>query len=352
MSDGGSYADSRIKGGVREAIGESEAFLYFQEQLSLAAKVDRPILIIGERGTGKELAAARLHYLSPRWREPLMALNCAALSPNLIESELFGYEAGAFTGAVGRRKGRFESADGGTLFLDEIGAIPREVQAKILRTVEYQTFERVGGSSSIQVDVRIIGATNADLPAMAEKGDFQRDLLDRLSFEVLHAPPLRDRSGDIPLLSAHFAAKMAHELGRTGIPEFTIQAMERLESYPWPGNVRELKNVVERAVYKSETNVVSDIVFNPFPVNLYKYGTVESGFRKDAPSSEKSDGVEYEEISFDIPFHKQAADFELKFIEAALKKAKYNQKTAAELMGLTYNQFRGLYKKYKDLMLE
>ena len=169
---------------IREALGESEVFVDFQENLSRAAKVDRPILIIGERGTGKELAAKKMHYLSKRWREPLVALNCAALSPSLIESELFGYEAGAFTGAQKKRMGRFEAADNGTLFLDEIGNIPLEVQSKILRVVEYQSFERVGSSNPIQVDVRIIGATNADLQSMAQKGLFKRDLLDRLSFEV------------------------------------------------------------------------------------------------------------------------------------------------------------------------
>ena len=258
---------SLLGGAVREAIGESEIFLAFQERLSRVAKVERPVLIVGERGTGKELAAARLHYLSARWGEPLIALNCAALPANLIESELFGYEAGAFTGAARRRQGRFEAAHHGTLFLDEIGNIPLEVQAKILRVVEYQTFERVGSSTPTQVDVRIIGATHADLPQMAAEGRFQQDLLDRLSFEVLHLPPLRQRFGDIGLLAVYFAARMAHELGRPGVPEFTDEALSALENHLWPGNVRELKNVVERAVYRSESDRIApaDIVFDPFP---------------------------------------------------------------------------------------
>ncbi len=160
------------------------------------------MLLIGERGTGKELAARRLHYLSPRWSGPLVTLNCAALAPGLVESELFGHEAGAFTGAAGRRRGRFELADRGTLFLDEIGAMPLPVQEKILRVVEYGEFERVGGSAAIKVDVRVVGATHADLPALARMGRFKRDLLDRLAFAVLTLPPLRARTGDAALLAA------------------------------------------------------------------------------------------------------------------------------------------------------
>ena len=250
--------------GIPEAIGESEAFLEFRERLSRVAPIDRPVLIIGERGTGKELAASRLHFLSKRWQGPLVALNCAALTPSLIEAELFGYEKGAFTGALERRMGRFESAHSGTLFLDEIGDIPLEVQEKILRVVEYGSFERVGSSSRVEVEVRIVAATNADLAAMAAQGRFKQDLLDRLSFEVLYLPPLRERTGDIMLLANHFAAKMAFEMGRTEIPRFTNEAVAALESYGWPGNVRELKNVVERAVYRSDSSLVKEIVFNPF----------------------------------------------------------------------------------------
>jgi len=194
---------------ITEALGQSEPFLDFQERLSRVAPVNRPVLLVGERGTGKELAASRLHFLSNRWQGPLVALNCAALSPTLIESELFGYERGAFTGAQQRRVGRFEAADEGTLFLDEIGTIPLEVQEKILRVVEYGTFERVGSPQSVEVDVRIIAATNADLGGLVERGRFKQDLLDRLSFEVLCLPPLRDRREDILLLARHFAAAMA-----------------------------------------------------------------------------------------------------------------------------------------------
>lgn len=328
---------------IREAIGESEAFLAFQEQLSRAAKVDRPILIIGERGTGKELAAARLHFLSLRWGEPFVALNCAALSPALIESELFGYEAGAFTGAVRQRAGRFEAANGGAIFLDEIGNIPLEVQAKILRVVEYQTFERVGGSTPTQVDVRIIGATNADLPAMAREGKFKSDLLDRLSFEVLHLPPLRERKGDIEILAGHFAVRMAHELGRMEVPVFSDQAMSALEAHKWPGNVRELKNVVERAVYRTDSDTIDDIVFNPFPTRE------EIETRHDPrPESRPAEHEPLYEATLDDSLPEQVSTLEVGLIKKALQDAKYNQKKAAELLGLTYHQFRGLYRKHND----
>ena len=172
-------------------IGESDVFLDFQDRLSRVAKVDRSVLIIGERGSGKELAVQRIHYLSGRWQKNLVAVNCAALPSSLIESELFGYEQGAFTGATKTRKGRFEEAEGGTLFLDEIGLIPLEVQEKILRVVEYGTYERVGSSVTHECDVRIVGATNADLVELCREGKFKEDLLDRLSFEVLFLPPLQ-----------------------------------------------------------------------------------------------------------------------------------------------------------------
>ncbi len=198
---------------VKQGIGESDIFLEFQDKLSKVAAVDRSVLIIGERGSGKELAVQRIHYLSDRWQKNLVAVNCAALPASLIESELFGYEAGAFTGAAKTRKGRFEEAEGGTLFLDEIGLIPLEVQEKILRVVEYGTYERVGSSVTHECDVRIVGATNADLPQLCKEGKFKEDLLDRLSFEVLFMPPLRERGEDILLLASYFASKMALECG-------------------------------------------------------------------------------------------------------------------------------------------
>jgi psp operon transcriptional activator len=325
-----------------EALGQSEVFLEFQELLSRVAPVNRPVLLVGERGTGKELAALRLHFLSNRWQGPLTTLNCAALAPSLMESELFGYEKGAFTGAVHTRAGRFETADGGTLFLDEIGNIPIEVQEKILRVVEYSKFERVGSSKIIGVDVRIVAATNADLVSLAEKGRFKRDLLDRLSFEVLFLPPLRDRKGDILLLASHFATRMAFELAWETTPHFSDKAAATLESYSWPGNVRELKNVVERAVYRSDSIEITDIVFDPF-ISPYEAepSPVQRGKLVTVPELSAPDDI------LGKPLKETVWELKAHMLERALEQAKYNQKKAAELLGLTYHQFRGLYRQYQ-----
>jgi len=332
----------RTPDGATEALGQSEVFLEFQEKLSRVAPVNRPVLLLGERGTGKELAANRLHYLSKRWQGPLLTLNCSALSATLIESELFGYEKGAFTGAAQRRLGRFEAADSGTLFLDEIGNIPLEVQEKILRAVEYSAFERVGSSDSIEVDVRIIAATNADVQALAATNKFKEDLLDRLSFEVLVVPPLRERGEDILLLANYFAARMAVELERQEIPHFSPQAVRALEGHPWPGNVRELKNVVERAVYRTQSTAISEVVFDPF----------SSPYQKKPPES-LIDGAAQENEpagSGDLlgrPLKAAVWDLKVRMLENALQQTKFNQKKAAHILGLTYHQFRGLYRQYK-----
>jgi len=326
-----------------EALGQSEVFLDFQERLSRVAPVDRPVLLIGERGTGKELAASRLHFLSKRWKGPFVTLNCATLSPSLIESELFGHEKGAFTGAAQRRPGRFEAADGGTLFLDEIGSIPLEAQEKILRVVEYGTFERIGSSISIEVDVRIIGATNMDLSAMADREDFKRDLLDRLSFEVLFLPPLRCRGEDVMLLANHFAERIAYELGREEAVVFSGNALKNLESYSWKGNMRELKNVVERAVYRSDENVIDEVVFDPFKSPYVS-------LKPDKSRPELVVTVENEVENEPVPLRVAVKNLEIELIQKALDSARYNQKRAAENMGLTYDQLRGLIRKYgKDL---
>lgn len=325
-----------------EALGISEAYFDFQQRLSEVAKVERPVLIIGERGTGKELAASRLHYLSQRWQGPLVALNCAALSESVLESELFGHEAGAFTGATQKRAGRFEAAEGGTLFLDEIGLVSITVQEKILRAVEYGVFQRVGSSKSVKVNVRIVGATNADLPAMAERGKFKRDLLDRLSFDVLYLPPLRNRREDIEHLARHFAVSMGHELKMEGVPEFSEGALRSLNAYDWPGNIRELKNVVERSVYRSRSLLVDRIEFDPF-VNPYA--------GKDRLSRESDEGAEAgEESKADLsaPLKEQVAQLERRCLKQALLECGFRQSEAAEKLGLGYHQFRALYRKYRD----
>lgn len=324
----------------REALGQSESFLLFQEKLSRVATVDRPVLLIGERGTGKELAAGRLHFLSHRWEGPFVTLNCAALTSTLIESELFGHERGAFTGAENRRAGRFEAADGGTLFLDEIGNIPIETQEKILRVVEYGCFERVGSADSIDVDVRIVGATNADLPELARKGEFKQDFLDRLSFEVLFLPPLRYREEDILLLAHHFGGRMSYELGRDYPPEFSHEAVKAMENYRWPGNVRELKNVVERAVYSTEGDEVDSIVFDPF---ISPFENVQ----KEEPVQTESQADPDLSVSLPASNLKDAvAELEISMLSTALQQKKYNQKNAARALGLSYDQLRGMIRKY------
>ncbi len=314
----------------REGIGECGIYLDFQHRVAQAAKVDRPVIFVGERGTGKELAARRLHFLSGRWEGPLVAVSLASLPPTLVEAELFGYEKGAFTGAVSARKGRFEEAEGGTLFLDEIGLVPLEVQEKILRTVEYGTFERIGSSETRYADVRIVAATNADLPELAREGRFKEDLLDRLSFEVIFVPPLRARTGDIMLLANYFATNMAEECGYPDVPYFSPRAEKKLLSYSWPGNIRELKNTVERAVYRCEGGLIDDIETEPF----------RNPFEK--PSEKPSNTIDLERYPY---IHEE---IDLKYLKKALDDAGGNQRRAAELLSLTYDQFRGLYRKLRD----
>lgn len=351
---------------IHEALGQSDRFLAFQEHLSRAAGVDRPVLIVGERGTGKELAAQRLHYLSRRWQETLVTLNCAVLPAALIEAELFGHERGAFTGASTTRLGRFEAADGGSLFLDEVATLPLPVQEKLLRVVEYGAFERVGSSRPTTVDVRIIAATNADLPGLCREGGFKPDLLDRLSFDVLRVPPLRERGGDILLLANTFAARMAHELGRSGVPRFSDGAENELAAYAWPGNVRELKNVVERAVYRTEGEVIDRIEINPFgtlaasivdTVPETSAGisaeTASGTSRPVAPLTGRGEGGASQAVAASLEAQLALglpeAVWRLKvdLLEAALAECRYHQRKAARRLGLGYHQFRGLYRKYQ-----
>jgi psp operon transcriptional activator len=216
-------------------IGESPVFLEILEHVSRVAQLNRPVLVIGERGTGKELIAARIHFLSPRWDRPFVKLNCAALAESLLETELFGHEAGSFTGASRRRLGRFELANQGSLFLDELSNTSERVQEKVLRVIEYGELERVGGNDMIKTDVRIIGATNEDLPGLAEQGKFRPDLLDRLAFDVITLPPLRERPEDLLPLAEHFAVKMSGELGLDLFQGFSDTAREQMMDYGWPG---------------------------------------------------------------------------------------------------------------------
>lgn len=320
-------------------LGESPAFLDLLEHASRVAAVNKPVLVIGERGTGKELIAARLHYLSSRWQAPLVKLNCATLTEALLETELFGHEAGAFTGATRRHVGRFEQAHGGTLFLDELATVSMRVQEKILRAVEYGQFERVGGSDTLTVDVRIVGATNGDMQAAVRAGQFRADLLDRLAFDVLTVPPLRVRPGDIMQLAEHFALTISRELGRKLFAGFTESARASLIQYAWPGNVRELKNVVERSVHRAaEDKPVDVIVFDPFI----------SAFRPPVEAEPEDGTVAPSEKSIHLPcdIKSETALLEVDLIKRALAEARYNQMEAAPLLGLSYHQLRALLRKH------
>ncbi len=315
-------------------LGEANSFIEVLEQVSHLAPLDKPVLVIGERGTGKELIANRLHYLSTRWQGPFISLNCAALNENLLDSEVFGHEAGAFTGAQKRHPGRFERADGGTLFLDELATAPMLVQEKLLRVIEYGELERVGGSQPLQVNVRLVCATNADLPRMVNEGTFRADLLDRLAFDVVQLPPLRERQSDIMLMAEHFAIQMCREIGLPLFPGFSAEARETLLHYRWPGNIRELKNVVERSVYRHGT---SDYPLDEIIIDPFRRHVVESQVQEAKPAS----------VALPLDLREFQQQQEKDFLQTSLQQAKFNQKKAAELLGLTYHQLRALLKKHQ-----
>jgi len=237
-------------------IGNSRNLRDVFDMISRAAPTKASILITGESGVGKELVADAIHDLSPRKDQPMIKVHCAALSPSLLESELFGHEKGAFTGAVSQRRGRFELASGGTLFLDEIGEIDQNIQIKLLRVLQEKKFERVGGEKTIEADVRIITATNKDLKTEIEKGNFRDDLYFRLNVVNIHVPPLRERKDDIPVLAAAFLKEFSNENGKK-IEGLHEKARSRLYSYEWPGNIRELRNCIESAVVMCQSNVIT-----------------------------------------------------------------------------------------------
>lgn len=327
---------------VQPIIGEAPVFLEMLEHVSRAAPLNKPVLVVGERGTGKELIASRLHFLSRRWEMPLVKVNCAALTESILESELFGHEAGAFTGAVKAHVGHFERADGGTLVLDELATISLRMQEKILRVIEYGELQRVGGSETISVDVRIVGSTNANLQALADEGAFREDLLDRLAFDVVTVPPLRERLEDILPLAYAFALNMISELERSVFPGFGARASSSLLRHDWPGNVRELKNAVERSVYRvtDPTKQVTGIAFDPFdsPFRL------RSSRRADSPQKLNS-RTEHSKI---LPTELRARmhEIEKEYLQAALDRSRFNQRVAADLLGLSYHQLRGRLKKH------
>jgi len=316
----------------RPLIGQSVGFQVMLARVSALAPINRPVLVLGERGTGKELVAERLHYLSGRWQRPLIKLNCAALSESLLDAELFGHEAGAFTGAARRRAGRFEAADGGSLFLDEIATASAAVQEKLLRVVEYGEFERLGTSTPVRVDVRVIGATNVDLSRLAEEGRFRADLLDRLAFAVIAVPPLRQRAEDILPLAESFAMAMTRELGRPLFAGFAPEAVDALQAHPWPGNVRELRNVVERAVALNP-EATAPIAM----VELDAFAALDSAAVA-APSAEP--------VAAGTGYDAAMAAYERRLLEAALTASRFSQAEAARRLGLTYHRFRHLLRRH------
>lgn len=335
-------------------VGESHAFLNMLDHISRLAVLNKPVLIIGERGTGKELVAERLHFLSQRWNESFIKLNCAAVNDNLLDSELFGHEAGSFTGASKKHLGKFERANAGSLFLDELANTSALVQEKILRVIEYGELERVGGSKTITTDVRIIAATNENLPLLAEQGRFRADLLDRLAFDVVNIPPLRARPSDILALAEHFAIEMASTLGFDLFTGFSLNAQQALLNYAWPGNIRELKNVVERSIHRANKpdQLIDQIVFDPFAVSYeFKSLTPTPTSTKHQESGaviDKAASVQpfKNTLSWPINFKQVCQTREIELIQEALKKAKYNQKQAAKILNLSYPQLRGYLKKY------
>ncbi|MCG3722003.1 phage shock protein operon transcriptional activator [Vibrio cincinnatiensis] len=327
-------------------LGESPAFLAVLDKVSRLAPIERPVLIVGERGTGKELIAQRLHYLSRRWEHPLVTLNCSTLSEGLIDSELFGHESGAFTGAKHQHQGRFERAEGGSLFLDELATAPLAVQEKLLRVIEYGQYERVGGSRSLNANVRIICATNENLPNLAQQGRFRADLLDRLAFDVIALPPLRQRKEDILLLAETFAMRMCRELSLPVFVGFTEHAQQQLCQYLWPGNVRELKNVIERTVYQhgQTPTPIHALIFDPF---MEANAMAENGVTHSNLSQETR-----ETFSLPLNYKQWQAEQDTSLLQQALKRAQFNQRQAAQLLELSYDQFRGMVRKYQLLSSE
>ena len=328
---------------TQHIIGEAPVFLEMLEHVSRAAVLSKPVLVVGERGTGKELISSRLHFLSKRWDQPLIKVNCAALTESILESELFGHEAGAFTGAARTHIGHFERANGGTLVLDELATISLRMQEKILRVIEYGELQRVGGSETIAVDVRIVGSTNADLQALAADGRFREDLLDRLAFDVITVPPLRERTEDVLPLAYAFAMNMASELQLPLFNGFGARASSALLRHDWPGNVRELKNAVERSVYRlsDKRKQVTRIAFDPFdsPFRLRVTGETATLASGDQAAPRKH--------VLPVNLKDRLADTERELVAAALERARFNQRVAASLLGLTYHQLRGKIRKHQ-----
>jgi DNA-binding NtrC family response regulator len=315
------YDELRRRGTCLEMIGESRVMRAVREKTLRLADIPRPVLILGERGTGKELVALSLHRQSARRERPFVTVNCAALPETLAEAELFGSEPGAFTDARRPRPGRFQQADGGTLFLDEIGNMSLITQQKVLRAIEYQTFERVGGSGPVRVDVRVCAATNADLSARVREGSFRADLYDRLAFDTIRMPPLRERREDIPDLARFFLKRFREEVAGVVCQAISEEALQALSRADFPGNVRELKNLVERAAYRCQGPVLQ-----------------ESDLELAAPGAPEVAAGSFAE---------RVAAFETQLIRQALDAEEGHLGRAAKRLGLGYDQARRLVRKHK-----
>ncbi|MFQ5587506.1 MAG: sigma-54-dependent transcriptional regulator [Nitrospiria bacterium] len=314
-----------------EMVGASRVILRLKEQIALAGPSHSRVLISGENGTGKELVARMIHSASPRRNAPFLDVNCAAIPENLIESELFGYEKGAFTGASQRKKGQFERASGGTLFLDEIGDMTLPTQAKVLRALQEQAFMRVGGHERVHVDVRVIAASNKDLPTEIKAGRFRDDLYYRLNVIPLHAPPLRDRIDDIPLLISYFIKDVAQEQGIRP-KRLTSEAFELLKAYSWPGNVRELKNIAERLLIMAPTPIISS---HDLPQ-----------FIKDSAPHLQDTAISGDEKASSQPLKTARSAFERAHILSVLKAHDWNIPQTAEALQIERTH---LYRKMKVL---
>lgn len=312
-----------------EIIGVSKVMQDIYKTIGKVAKTDTTVLISGESGTGKELVARAIHAAGSRKDQPLIKVNCSVLNESLLESELFGHEKGAFTGATRRRKGRFELADGGTLFLDEIGEISMNMQLKLLRVLQEKEFERVGGEETLKVDVRIIAATNKDLQSEVKKGRFREDLFYRLNIVPVHMPPLREREEDIALLVEHFLLKIGMMLGKTDY-RFSEEALRRMQAYHWPGNVRELENAVERALVLTEQKII--------PPSLLPFGH----------EAEKMDGEADLLVQPGIiPLQQAVNQVEKTLIKRALQFTHGNKAAAARMLGLKSNTFFYKLNRYE-----
>jgi DNA-binding NtrC family response regulator len=318
--------------GFAGIIGRSPAMLEVFRLVEMVCRTNSTVLLSGESGTGKELVARATHNLSLRRSKPFVAVNCGAMPEALLESELFGHLRGAFTGADKDKKGLIEAADGGTVFLDEIGEMPPTMQVKLLRVLQERKYRPVGGTSELSADIRVIAATNRDLPRQVGEGKFREDLFYRLNVIPLKMPPLRERADDIPLIADHFLAKYTREMSKS-LDGFSPEAAAALAAYRWPGNVRELENVIERAVaLESERRVE----FKTLPENL------RNG--QPATSAPQADAIAEAGTGFSLERHLQ--DIERSHLERALERAGGVQTRAADVLGLSFRQFRYLAKKY------